>query len=525
MSTRVWIAGVLLSALAPSSAAAFSSDRPAALLTFPYVVVDQAQGLDTRLRVINTDAEPIDVACGLENTTAHCQSAPQQVCDTRNDCPVGDQCVSGLQVSRFAFRLAAAQPIAWQLSAGAPLPLPENGGPIPAAPANPMRGVLRCFAANPDGSPSARNALVGEAIVERAGTALLDVASYNAVGAAAHGETLNADGSLLLGGAGGEYDACPQTVRVNTLFDLATDPIALDRSLQTTLALTRCGADLSRPTPADTRTVLQFLVHNEFEQRLSTSTTFVGQLVSPISLMDTSSPERSMFAATVRGTLSGSITIEAIGGGIMGVALEKRAGSDPSEYSTAAYNLHSAGQRADADEVVLELRCPAQPAAGCRQARFNRLTMSDRKKRSLSWEWRRGELADANLLGDPLDDATLALCVYTGPSDQRAAMLVPSAASGWQLRRSGIAYVDRSGAHDGVLTVNLSPAPNGRGRVAARAGGANLAPLDLDGMTTLPVLVQLLNDRTPVCLESVFLAADVRRDRPHLFDARRVLPE
>jgi hypothetical protein len=524
MSYRLWIAGLVMTACAPGGAAAFDSDHPAALVTFPYVVVNQAHSLDTRLRLINTDSEPLDVVCGLENTTAHCESGAQQVCDTTIDCPIGVACVPDLAVSRFAFQLAAGQPIAWHLSTGATLPLAQNGDPIPPAPESPMRGVLRCFAANPDGSPSARNMLVGEAVVERGGAALLDVASYNAIGAQAHAAGLNDDRTLVLGGASGEYDACPQTVSVNHLFDAANDPIAIDRSLQTTLVLTRCNADLSRANPENAGAVLQFLVHNEFEQRFSTSKSFVGQMVSPLSLIDTLVPDHSIFSATVTGTLSGSTSIRAVGGSVMGVALEKRLGSDPTQYSTAASNLHSSGQRDTPDEIRLNLRCPSRPKSGCRSARRSRLMLSDGPRPRLAWEWKRGELLNLSEVGDPDDGTAVAICLYRG-DDQWASIVLPPDAPNWRRRREALTYSDKSGEFAGTRTITVTPARRTKGRVLLRAVGERVPALNLDGDTASPVVIQLLNERTGICLESVFALDDVIEDRPHLFDARSVVPE
>ncbi|MDX2167508.1 MAG: hypothetical protein SF182_10610 [Deltaproteobacteria bacterium] len=524
MPYRLWIAGLVMSALAPGAAAAFDSDHPAALVTFPYVVVNPSQGVDTRLRLVNTDDELLDVVCGLENTTAHCESGARPVCDTTSDCPIGVACVPDLKVSRFAFQLAAGQPIGWPLSTGATLPLAQNGDPIPAAPESPMRGVLRCFAAHPDGSPSARNALVGEAVVERAGETLLDVASYNAVGAQAHAAGLNDDRTLVLGGANGEYDACPQTVSVNHLFDLAHDPIAISRSLQTTLVFTRCNADLSRENPQNSGAVLQFLVHNEFEQRFSTSNTFVGQMVSPMSLIDTRIPDRSIFSATITGTLSGSTTIRAVGGSVMGLALEKRLGSDPTQYSTAAYNLHSSGQPDTPAEIKLDLRCPGRPRPDCRRARRSRLMLSDRARRRVAWEWKRGELLNLSEIGDPDDGTAIAICLYAN-DEPRASIVLPPDAPNWRRSRDALTFADKSGSFDGTRTITVTPANHGRGRVTLRAVGERVPALDLDGDTAAPVVIQLLNDRTGICLESVFEPDEVIEDSPHLFDARSVVPE
>lgn len=520
---------VLLAALgAASPAPGLDADTPAALLTFPYVRVDPAAGVDTHIRLANTDTiAPLHVVCLLDDATPRCSETPAQACTTSDECGSGSFCVPNLEVARFALRLRPGQPVAWRVGPGGPLPLAENGGPIPPAPRTPLLGALRCFAADAAGAPVARNALQGAAQVERVALDRGDVAAYNAVGAAA--TAVDDDGVLTLGGPAAEYDACPEILRINHALDQAADPIAPGRTLETTLALVPCGGERGRATPpgdAGPATVLQFLVRNEFGHRFSTSAPLRGgHLVMPLSRIDTLDGSRSIFSAAVQGTLTATTTVRSLGGGVVGVALEARqANAAPGAVSTAAYDLHSEGARTASDDLRLRFACTPQPVDGCRAARFSRLLLSARGRRA-AWEWRRGDADLAAALGAPQDGGGVALCMYGGAAGALLADLtVPAAPAAWQAQARRLTYRDPTGSAAGVRIIALDANIASRARVAVRAAGPHLPLPDLsDGLIT-PLRVQLVNDRTRTCLESTFAPSDVLRNRPGLFAARSVSP-
>ena len=91
------------------------------------------------------------------------------------------------------------------------------------------------------------------------------------------------------------------------------EPATLDVRVVTEITMVPCTPRFRRgpavPGPGEgggpASTQVQFLVFNEFEQRFSTSTTLTCFSELPLSAIDTSQPERSIFSAGVGGTLTG----------------------------------------------------------------------------------------------------------------------------------------------------------------------------------------------------------------------------
>jgi hypothetical protein len=103
------------------------------------------------------------------------------------------------------------------------------------------------------------------------------------------------------------------------VYDGAIDPISGTLEASSELTLVPCSEDFrGQSTPA---VVAQFLVYNEFEQRLSTSRRVECLLDTPISRIDTSQPDRSIFNVQLGGTIMGQARIRGVGGGLTGVAL------------------------------------------------------------------------------------------------------------------------------------------------------------------------------------------------------------
>jgi hypothetical protein len=102
---------------------------------------------------------------------------------------------------------------------------------------------------------------------------------------------------------------------------------------------------------------VQYLVFNEFEQRFSTSKTVRCQQALPISLIDTTQRQRSIFSAGTLGTTVAQSRLTPIGSGLVGIALESHDGEGPLfeglRFNTAAFNLHYQGDRPDADLIIL----------------------------------------------------------------------------------------------------------------------------------------------------------------------------
>lgn len=522
---------VLLTSVSACPTLAMShSDRAAAIINFPYLVLDSSRGVDTLLRLSNADgAAPVDVACFLENTTPHCALNPLQACATGVDCPAGDTCdIAQLAVVPFTFRLTARQPVSWNLSAGLqPLPVPAAGS-IPAAPEDPFVGALRCIAVDADGAPAARDVLLGGATLERyvSSADLLDAAQYNGIGLAAVPGSATDDGRLILGGPEAEYEGCPAVLILNHFFDGALDPVAPAATLATTLVLIPCGAELWRSNPPDIGpvTMVQYLIRNEFEQRFSTSTPLRAQFVKTLSTIDTANPMRSLFSAGVVGTLAGQTQIRGATAGIMGIAVQAHVDADiPARVSSAAFNLHADGAHPASDTIQTAFGCPPRPVVGCRAAETNRLLLRERAGDGgdrVRWEWRKGQATNVLEFGDPLHETHYVLCAFAGDATGRTIAWVPASSSRWSPAARGFIYADRSGSADGVVRLGLLASTRRRARVSLDARGANLRPLGVDTPLQTPVVVQLLRSDTDACFESVFESADVRHNEPGTFEAR-----
>jgi hypothetical protein len=107
-----------------------ASDQPAAILVFPKIVVNVAEGderTDTLIRISNVSPdEPISLHCFYVNTNGHCLAQPSTICDpytlgADNPCDPFDQCIPGWQETNFVVNVTARQPVAWLASRGSAL--------------------------------------------------------------------------------------------------------------------------------------------------------------------------------------------------------------------------------------------------------------------------------------------------------------------------------------------------------------------------------------------------------------------
>jgi hypothetical protein len=149
---------------------------------------------------------------------------------------------------------------------------------------------------------------------------------------------------LVLGGGTNEYAGCPQTLIVDHFFDFARNPSSLEE-VESILTLVPCTQDLLNQIPG--ATTVQYLVLNEFEQRFSTSRPIDCYFERPLSLIDTSDRERSIFSVFVGGTVTGQTRLRGVHQGIVGV-LVTRSGAD-----SAAVNIHTQGDREQSDFITL----------------------------------------------------------------------------------------------------------------------------------------------------------------------------
>lgn len=374
LRTGYAVTGLVLLASVTTHALA-NPDEPAAVLVYPYVAVDPATGSDTLIQLTNTSDALVELRCFYEDFTPQCSSEqPGESCFPGGVTCTG-LCVPHRTVLPLRLRATAQQPLAWHASTGLqtlPLDGVEHLGPlaesnqfssVPGVGTGPFVGTLRCVAMTSDPyRPLPDNVLVGQATIERSsGTPVsyTDAAQYRAVGIKALPGGANRDEFLNLGGPAAEYEACPAVGLLEHFFDgapLQTGEVTADVS--TTLVLTNCTV-----LPSGTNNGVLFFVYNEFDQRFSTSRAVVGQLVAPLSMIDTITPQRSIFWYQVSGTLTGRTLV---GGGMSGlhlVAIEShRNRSMPDRVQSDAINAHGLGERQQGDVVTFR---PPRCAGDC----------------------------------------------------------------------------------------------------------------------------------------------------------------
>ncbi len=367
-----------------------ASDVPAAILVFPKVVVDTADPpatargrVDTLIRISNSSNQPVSMKCFWVNANGHCSTSPSTICDPNlvpKDvrCDANAVCQPGWQETDFLVNITSRQPVAWLASRGAAgcdqgsppgvpcFPLDSNGIPggpntnagsrVNAVPEDPFVGELKCYAVDRNEVPKNLNVLRGEADIIRSNTGMVDAESYNAIGIPGLPgvNANNGDNALVLGGtSGAEYAGCPNILILDHFFEGARDPVS-QQTVSTKLTLVPCSENFLTQSPV--RTTAQFLVFNEFEQRFSTSKQVECFKESLLSLIDTRSPQSSIFSASVSGTLTGQTRIRGVadadrdhGHTLLGIAEECRSDGG----GCAAFNLHFHGTRPQSDVILL----------------------------------------------------------------------------------------------------------------------------------------------------------------------------
>ncbi len=376
-----------------------TTDRPAGILVWPRIVVNETT--DTIIQISNTASGAADerkqAHCYLINANSHCSTDSGVVCRSADDCGGGGTCDPGWTETDFNILLTRDQPLGWRAStglAGADVPLstygfcdsppdrpcndasvcssacikvPNNiGTAIPPVPEVPFLGALKCIEMIPGQTsvPDTSNTLEGEATIETRefvtdtstapspAPSFPDLQKYNAVGlqACTGPNSCTGGGTQLIIGntVAQQYQSCAKTLILNHLFD-ARPTGEVSAGLTTTLTLVPCTDDFLDQIPGTS--VAQFLVFNEFEQRFSTSKSVDCFFESAISGIDTPDPTRSIFSILVQGTLAGQTRIRPIGSGLVGVA--SVALSSPSGVASAAYELHQSGNQDLPDKITI----------------------------------------------------------------------------------------------------------------------------------------------------------------------------
>lgn len=400
--------------LASTARGLSTSDKPAAILVWPKIVVDTSGTLegrptDTIIQLSNTDDDKLRQAhCFYVNANGHCGASalqPGRICRDSTDCPTGTTdsgafapCIPGWSEIDFQIRITPEQPLVWRASEGlsmsqVPLPNPgqcsnnptiacnplssintcgsgtcvavaSNAGTgIPPAPEDPFVGTLKCIQFDPDQRPPApdqsnsTNRFTGEAAIEAClestCTNGVDVEKYNAVGFRHRTPVADHPGEVRMDGT--QYEACPSMLILNHIFDNAPDPLSTATAnvptVTTDLTLVPCGDDFLRQEPGNA--TAQYLVFNEFEQRLSTSRKVDCFFESQISLIDTPNSTRSIFSFNVQGSLVGQTRIRGVGKAATGHGLIGVARALVGGQRGVAYNLQQSGNISGADIITI----------------------------------------------------------------------------------------------------------------------------------------------------------------------------
>ena len=236
----------IVTALVSSGVAAradIASDKPAAIVIYPKVAVDSGKGVDTVIRLSNTNqTTPILAHCFYLDANSHCSGGTAEGSICTGDptvCVNGGVCLAGWQEVDFRLLLTGGQPIEWKASDGllegracvggpndgkpckiatdcpgtasCPLGIPlttgvcqrnpsrtcgtdadcnpfpggsctqsNSGTRIPGVPEDRFVGELKCIAIDGNGVPVPRNDLKGEALLETSvGESAVDAGDAN----------------------------------------------------------------------------------------------------------------------------------------------------------------------------------------------------------------------------------------------------------------------------------------------------------------------------------------------------------
>ena len=335
-----------LSMVAKPAVSMVTTEQSASILVFPKVVADGQR--DTVIQITNTSNNMVHAHCFYVNGAP---SAPGR----------GPLCLE----TDFDIWLTKQQPTFWTVSKGRSGVYP--GGPIspywpgiaPAVLIPPVApdfvGELKCIQVDSSGAPLSGNALKGEATIGYLNGG--EVSKYNAIGVKGF-NTNDQDTVLCLGSSsassnscpsGREYEACPQGWFLDhpATMSLAAPqyPGGPVGYTGTNLTIVPCTENFE--TQAPTSVTLQFLVTNEYEQTLSTSTTVTCWASWDLGSSSTDSFLRTFSLGVVGGTqLQTRLrTANASRSGVIPV-LEEYAGDPgtPTLNAKAARNAHATPQ-------------------------------------------------------------------------------------------------------------------------------------------------------------------------------------
>jgi len=329
--------------VAKPALATTTTEQSASILVFPKVIADGTN--DTTIQITNTSNNMVHAHCFYVN-------------GTKSPTGSGPWCLE----TDFDIWLTKQQPTFWTVSTGrTAVPDGTIGQAWPGIPpavlippvAPDFQGELKCVQVDTSGAPLSGNALKGEATIKR----LIDgdVVKYNAIGLKGY-NTNDQDTVLCLGSStasasscpnGREYDACPQGWFID---HPATSPVP-GLYAGTNLTVVPCTENFETQSP--TKVTLQFLVTNEYEQTLSTSTTLTCWASWDLGSDDSDSFLRTFSLGVIGGfQLQSRIrTANASKSGVIPVITETAGGLIP-DQAEAARNAHETPQDQTGMDII-----------------------------------------------------------------------------------------------------------------------------------------------------------------------------
>lgn len=159
--------------------------------------------------------------------------------------------------------------------------------------------------------------------------------------------------------------------------------------------------------------------------------------------------------------------------------------------------------------------CSTTPLCGCRWSAKSIFLMRDSQddtRDRLVWKWIKGAATLASEFGNPASSTSYSLCVYSG--DDQAPLFgasIPSDAARWRpIGGKGFKYRDIQGGSDGIEKALLKGSAENKSKTLVKGGGVQLPDVSLEAIQP-PVAVQLVNQETGACWQSVFGAGDLQR--------------
>ncbi len=301
---------VVLGGLAASARADVTTEKGASILIFPKVRADST--FDTIISLTNTDNSMHHARCFYVNAKLF------TIAGTPCTVPSVD-CTPEWLETDFTIWLTKQQPTHWLVSEGRDTVSSPSFGdndsgfpPGRVPPVSDFEGELKCVEVTDTGDPLTGNHLKGEATIKVFETHLGgdnpvtegDVSKYNAIGIRGNPDAQPDSNTLLLNGE--VYDACPSKLILNHFATFSNDPFVeeevsgVSSDNFTELTLVPCGENFETQQP--TTTTIQFLIFNEFEQRISASTTVTCYLNTELSNIGLTTPELSPFSFGVLGS-------------------------------------------------------------------------------------------------------------------------------------------------------------------------------------------------------------------------------